>query len=88
MKTMTEVYDGSPYHIETSPLICSAKQWTCFFMIGTSVMKELRVIERAQPNSATKCITLKSDIQKGSKLSQTNLEWSVFVPFDCKIPEK
>ena len=51
-------------------------------------MKELRVIERAQPNSATKCITLKSDIQKGSKLSQANLEWSIFVPFDCKIPEK
>ena len=28
--------------IETSPLICSANQWTGFYMIGTSVMKELR----------------------------------------------
>ena len=34
-------HDGSPYHIETSPLICCANQWTGFCMIGTSVMKEL-----------------------------------------------
>ena len=32
---------GSPYHIETSPLICSANQWTGFYMIRTSAMKEL-----------------------------------------------
>ena len=30
-----------PYHIETSPLICSANEWTGFYMIRTSVMKEL-----------------------------------------------
>ena len=35
-------YDGWPYHTETSPLICRANQWTSFYMIGTSVMKELR----------------------------------------------
>ena len=29
--------------IETSPLICFANQSTCFYMIGTSVMKELRL---------------------------------------------
>ena len=34
---MTEV----PIKLETSPLICSANQWTIFYMIGTSVMKEL-----------------------------------------------
>ena len=34
-------YDRSPYHIETNPLISSACQWTGFYMIGTSVMKEL-----------------------------------------------
>ena len=33
--------DGGRYHIETSPLICSANQWTGFFMISTSVVKEL-----------------------------------------------
>ena len=27
--------------METSPLICSANQWTGFCMIGTAVMKEL-----------------------------------------------
>ena len=33
--------DGGHYHIKTSPLICSANQWTGFYMITTSVMKEL-----------------------------------------------
>ena len=33
-----------PYHIETSALICSANQWTCFYMITASVMKELHCI--------------------------------------------
>ena len=31
----------TPSHIETSPLIYSANQWTGFYMIGTSFMKEL-----------------------------------------------
>ena len=30
-----------PHHTETKQLICSANQWTGFYMIGTSVMKEL-----------------------------------------------
>ena len=30
-----------PYHIETSPLICTGNQWTGFYMKGSSVMKEL-----------------------------------------------
>ena len=34
-------YDGGLYHIETISLICSSSQWTGFFMIATSVMKEL-----------------------------------------------
>ena len=33
--------DGVSYYVETSPLICSANQWTGFYMIRTSVMKEL-----------------------------------------------
>ena len=35
-------HDGGIYHIKTSPLTCSANRWTGFYMIGTSVMKELR----------------------------------------------
>ena len=31
-----------PDHIETSPLIYRANQWTGFYMIGNSVMKELK----------------------------------------------
>ena len=34
-------HDGGPYHIETSRLICRANQWTSFYKIRTSVMKEL-----------------------------------------------
>ena len=33
--------DGGRYHVETSPLICSANQWTGFYMITLSVRKEL-----------------------------------------------
>ena len=32
---------GGPYRIATSPLICRANKWSDFYMIGTSVMKEL-----------------------------------------------
>ena len=35
-------HDGSPYRTETSPLICSGNQRTGFYMIGTSLMKELK----------------------------------------------
>ena len=34
-------HDACPYHIETSPLICRTNQWIGFYMIRTSVMKEL-----------------------------------------------
>ena len=34
-------HSGS-YHIETSPLICSANQWTGFCIIGTFVIKDSR----------------------------------------------
>ena len=39
-------YDGGRYHIETSPLIRSANQWTGFYMITASVMKELTAFSR------------------------------------------
>ena len=35
-------YDGGRYPIETGKLICRANQWTGFYMITPSVMKELR----------------------------------------------
>ena len=37
-------YDGGLYHIENSPLICSANQKTGFYVIGTSVMKKLMLL--------------------------------------------
>ena len=35
-------HDGGRYHIETSPLICSENQWTGFYTITVTVMKELK----------------------------------------------
>ena len=38
-------HDGGRYHIETSPLICGAKnQWTGFYVITVSIMKELNYL--------------------------------------------
>ena len=34
-------HDGGGYEIETNPLICVAIQWTGFYIITASVMKEL-----------------------------------------------
>ena len=36
-------HDGGRYHIATSPLICSANQWTDFYMITVSIIKELKI---------------------------------------------
>ena len=40
---LNSFHDGGRYHIETSPLICSANQWTGFYTIMASVMKELNI---------------------------------------------
>ena len=34
---------GGLSHIKNSPLICRANQWTGFYVIGNSVIKELKV---------------------------------------------
>ena len=39
-------HDGCPYYIETRPLISRANQWTGFYMIWITVMKELNYQER------------------------------------------
>ena len=39
-----KTHDGGRYHIETSPLICSANRWTGFYVITAPVMKELKSI--------------------------------------------
>ena len=51
-KIITEVFKksklfhtGGLYHIEASPFICRANQWTRFRMIRTSVKKELRYVD-------------------------------------------
>ena len=47
------VHDGGLYHIEISPLVCSANHWTGFYMIRTSVMKELKENIREAWQSST-----------------------------------
>ena len=39
--------------METRSLICRANQWTGFYMIGTSVMKELKITLSASPHTHT-----------------------------------
>ena len=41
LKFNSFIHDGGPYRIETSPLVGISNQWTGFYMIETSVMKEL-----------------------------------------------
>ena len=38
-------HDGGRYHIETSPLIYGANQWTGFYMTTASVIKGLILLE-------------------------------------------
>ena len=38
--------DRGPSHIETSPRICRANQWTGFYIIGTSIMNELKHLSK------------------------------------------
>ena len=40
-KVKQPFHDGGRYHIETSPLISGANQWTGFYMITASVLKKL-----------------------------------------------
>ena len=39
-KSLQLFHGGGLYHIETSALIYIANQWTSFYMIGTSVMRD------------------------------------------------
>ena len=41
LSKINSFHDGDPYHIETSPLIYRVNQCTGFYIISTSVMKEL-----------------------------------------------
>ena len=41
-------YHGGPYHIETSLLIYRTNKWTGFYMVGTSVMKDLKLAIKMQ----------------------------------------
>ena len=39
----SDFHDVDLYHAETSPLICCTNQWTGSYIIGTNVVKELKV---------------------------------------------
>ena len=55
--------DGGPYHIETSPLICSVNQWAGFYLVGISVMKELLI---AGVRKIQRCNQSSSNIHNGT----------------------
>ena len=53
-------HDGGRYHIEASPLIFRVNQWTGFYMITASVMKELKIFKmRFDKSSHRRCYTTK-----------------------------
>ena len=58
-------HDIGLYHVETSPLICGANQWTGFYMITASVMKELMTFELN--SEARRTSTYSVEIQKGKR---------------------
>ena len=51
-------HDGGLYHIEISPLICSANQWTGFYMIGAFVMKKFSAGKLILLEAASKLLLL------------------------------
>ena len=46
-------HDGGRYHIETSPMVCRENQWTGFYIITASVMKELNMHCQKKTNKQT-----------------------------------
>ena len=42
MLLILTLHDRGLYHVGTSPLICRADQWTGFYIITASIMKELK----------------------------------------------
>ena len=51
--------------METSPLICRANQWTGYYIIGASFMKELNV--EANLESRIAKLTTEEDFPKNKK---------------------
>ena len=73
-------HDGSPYHIESSPSICRANQWTNFYMIGTSVMKELKLNKETPKTGNSKELWrfLVSSSKKTLTRRKKNADWNWF----------
>ena len=67
--------------METSPLICTANQWTGFYMIGTFVMKE------ANRNVMEICVALAHLIFfKNLDETKTSFLWNVKNNHEARNP--
>ena len=74
--------------METSPSICSANQWTGFYMVTTSVMKELSVTIRNEYSSNSRFIPQQSCItifQQKCETSCSGLLRKQFLSLTTKI---
>ena len=40
------IYKPSRFHIETSPMVCSANQWTGFYMITARFLYEIKQLAK------------------------------------------
>ena len=56
MTYVNESTDGGPYHVETRLLICRTNLWTCFYKIGTSVVKDLRPYQTSMMENFAKVV--------------------------------
>ena len=80
-------HDRGPYHIETSSLICSVNQSTGFYMIGTSVIKELSSwdVTRLTYKYSKKCFKKKFFIDYISAIVDKVEYPQTFPRLNCKI---
>ena len=79
------------YHIETSPLICSANQWTGFYMITASVLKGLFLLKRVFPLNENCIFSINCPcklIQKSTLFEGRSIKGGAYFKTDWKGNEK
>ena len=69
-------HDGGPYHIETSPLIYRANQWSGFYIIGNSVMKDLTKRNQERNNAQKLKFPIKDFFSKCDQIRRKLWIWS------------
>ena len=75
-------HDGGRYHIETSPLICRANQWTGFYTITVPVMKELNIFSSCKTENFVVTATERLR-QRGKNETKSNVNKNMRTHLSC-----